>query len=247
MIVKSNEAREKLEEIGRIVAEIREALIERSVPGANIAALDAIAKQMLADCGAQSAPIYDYDFPGYTCISLNEVVAHGIPKDRIIKEGDIVNIDVSAVKDGFYADTGATRVAGKALDQSHEKLIACSKAALAAGIAAARPGNRIYQIGEAIHGVALNEGFTVIRNLTGHGIGKALHERPHQISNYRVEKENQLLKVGHVLAIETFISLGDEWVNERFNGWELYTSSKNRTAQFEHTIIVSDEGPIILT
>ncbi|MBS7527362.1 type I methionyl aminopeptidase [Fusibacter paucivorans] len=247
MIANNHEAKVKLEAIGKIVAEIRETLIEKAVPGANIAVLDAIAKDMLAANGAESAPIHDYEFPGYTCISLNEVVAHGIPKDRIIQEGDIVNIDVSAVKDGYYADTGATRIAGTPASPRHTALLACSRAALEAGIAAAVPGNRIYHIGEAIYKVAVSDGFTVIRNLTGHGIGKALHDRPHQISNYLVKKENQMIKVGHVLAIETFVSLGDEWVDERFNGWELYTSPKNRTAQFEHTVLVSAEGPIILT
>lgn len=247
MIVNNHESKIKLEAIGKIVAEIREALIEMAVPGANVAVMDAVAKEMLMANGAESAPIHDYEFPGYTCISLNEVVAHGIPKDRIIQDGDIVNVDVSAVKDGYYADTGATCIAGTPLSSRHIELLECSRVALGAGIAAAVPGNRIYHIGEAIYGVAVKNGFTVIRNLTGHGIGKQLHDRPHQISNYRVNKENQVIKVGHVLAIETFISLEDEWVDERFNGWELYTSSKNRTAQFEHTVMVSDEGPIILT
>jgi methionyl aminopeptidase len=246
MIVKTKDEMAGLKEIGRIVALIRNELIAMVEPGITTAALDNRAKQLFIENNATSAPMLDYEFPGYTCISLNEIAAHGIPADRTIVEGDVVNIDVSGMKNGYYADTGATTIAGDA-DEKVRKLLMASKAALEAGINAAVMGNRIYHIGRAIYASAQANNFKVIKNLTGHGIGKALHESPHQISNYEVASENQKIKLGHVLAIETFLTTHDLLVNERLNGWELYTSPHNKTAQFEHTVIVTDEGPLVIT
>jgi len=247
MIVKTDDELNALKEIGRIVALIRDELIAMVVPGITTAKLDERAKQRFKENDAVSAPIEEYDFPGYTCISINEVAAHGIPADRAIKSGDVVNIDVSGMKNGFYADTGATVMAGEVEDSKIKHLLMASQEALMAGINVAVAGNRIYHIGRAINASARANDFKVIRNLTGHGIGRALHESPNQISNYEVASENQKIKIGHVLAIETFLSTHDDIVSERLNGWELYTSPQNKTAQFEHTIIVTKDGPLIIT
>lgn len=247
MIVRSKRDLEGLEEIGRIVALVRDQLIEMVVPGISLLTLDHKAKDLFEQEGAVSAPIRDYDFPGQVCISLNEVAAHGIPTERLIQNGDVVNVDVSALKDGYYADTGATIIAGESQSPKHDQLIIVSQRALEAGIEAAVAGNRVYHIGEAIYKVASDHGFTVIRNLMGHGIGKSLHEAPNAISNYRDDMESQKIKVGHVLAIETFISLDDEWVDEGDDGWALMGSPQNRTVQFEHTVVVEKTGPRIIT
>jgi len=247
MIVRNNQELEKLKEIGHIVAVVRDRLMEMVEPGLMLKTLDDIAKTIFDEYDAKSAPIFDYDFPGQVCISLNEVAAHGIPDDTVIRAGDLVNIDVSALKDGFYADTGATKIAGMAINPIHVKLLDVSKKALIAGISQAKVDNRVYHIGQAIHETAKSENFKVIKNLMGHGIGRALHEAPNEISNYKVLTENQKLKNGHVLAIETFISLNDEWVTQGNDEWALVTKSGNRTAQFEHTIVICETGPIIIT
>jgi len=196
--------------------------------------------------GARSAPKYEYNFPGYTCISVNDEVAHGIPGKRILKQGDIVNIDVSAELDGYFADTGASIVLDN-LDKLKNSLCECSNKALLNGISKARTGAKINQIGKTIFNQAKSNGFTVIRNLTGHGIGRKLHEKPSHILNYFDIWDNQVLNTGLVLAMETFISTGAEYVVEDIDGWTLKTPDKSIVAQFEHTIIVMENEPIILT
>jgi len=249
MIVKTDEELKKLKNIGRIVAQIRDELIGMVKPGVRTKYLDEVAEKRLIELDAHSAPVKDYRFPGFVCISINNVAAHGIPSSYIIKSGDIVNIDVSAEKDGYYADTGATIIAGDITEAQspYLKFVETSKLALMNGIENARVGNRIYDIGSAISEIAFKNNYKVILNLTGHGIGRKLHESPKEISNYYCKSERDKLKNGHVLAIETFLSLNDEYVTIDDDGWGLITSESNRVAQFEHTIIVTDEGPIIIT
>lgn len=248
MIAKDNKDIEKLKEIGSIVARVRDSLAKRVKVGITTKSLDDYAKELFLEYGAVSAPISMYDFPGQTNISINEVVAHGIPNDYVIQDGDKVNIDVSPSKDGYFCDTAITVIAGKS-NLILDDMIEVSKKALYAGIDAAKVGSSTANIGKNIYKVATQNNYTVIRNLTGHGVGKSLHEEPHYIFNYNEREGASLLNEGQVIAIETFISDEDEWIEDEMEEgeWELFTENKSMVIQFEHTIIVSKNGNIILT
>ncbi|MEB5478761.1 type I methionyl aminopeptidase [Shouchella clausii] len=235
-----------LQKIGRIVAMAREEMLSSVQAGITTAELDRIGKRVLDEHGAVSAPYITYGFPGTTCISVNEVAAHGIPGPRVLKEGDVVNIDVSAELGGYYADTGATTVVGSRSPHK-EKLCQSSLRALQQGLKKARAGTKISGIGRAIHNEARKDGFTVIRNLAGHGIGRKLHEMPDGILNYYDPRDNRLLTNGLVLAVETFVSDGAEFVDEGADGWGLLLPDNHYAAQFEHTIVITKDKPLVLT
>ncbi|KAF0820735.1 MULTISPECIES: type I methionyl aminopeptidase [unclassified Cytobacillus] len=245
MIVKNEEELAKLKEIGKIVAEIRDAMIEKTKPGVTTKELDDLAGELFEKHGAISGPKGEYDFPGFTCISVNEEVAHGIPGSRIIKEGDLVNIDVSGSKDGYFADTGLSFVVGE--DEKLQKLCDVAQEAFDEGLKKLKPGGKLSLVGKTVHKVARNNGFNVIMNLTGHGVGRSLHEKPDHILNYFDPWDKQLLKEGMVVAFEPFISSGDDEVREMSDGWTFVTPNKSHVAQCEHTVVVTKEGPIILT
>ena len=247
MIVQTPTEINALIEIGRVVALVRDTLAQAVRPGITTLELDKMAKFLLEQEGALSAPKTSYDFPGYTCISVNEVACHGIPSNTPLKAGDWVNIDVSASKNGFFADTGMTVIAGD-MDLKQEDMLRVSREALKAGINAAKPGKSTAAIGKAIFKTAVANNYTVLRNLTGHGIGKSLHEDPHYIFNYNERKGSSLLHEGQVVAIETFISDGDEWVMDNPDGaWPMVTENHSQVVQFEHTVIVSKSGNQIVT
>lgn len=236
-----------LVEIGRIVALVRDELAKAVRPGVTTLELDLMAKELLKTEGAVSAPKSSYDFPGYTCISVNEVACHGVPADTPLAAGDWVNIDVSASKNGYFADTGMTVITGE-MNPKQEDMLRVSKEALKAGIKAAQPGKSTAAIGKAIFKTAVANNYTVLRNLTGHGIGESLHEEPHYIFNYNERKGSSILNEGQVVAIETFISDGDEWVEENPEGvWPMVTENLSQIVQFEHTVLVSKSGNRILT
>ncbi|WP_160723393.1 type I methionyl aminopeptidase [Bacillus sp. USDA818B3_A] len=245
MIVKTEEDLNGLKEIGRIVASIRDELVKRAVPGVTTKELDEIAGELFEKEEAISAPKGVYDFPGYSCISVNEEVAHGIPGERVIQEGDLVNIDVSGSKNGYFADTGVSIVVGKG-EEILTKICDVAKEAFEAGLKKAKPGSRISGMGKVVHQVAKNQGLTVIKNLTGHGIGRTIHEEPEYIYNYNETSDHGLLKEGMVIAFEPFISTLDEEVFELEDGWTFVTE-KSFVAQYEHTLIITKDGPIILT
>jgi methionyl aminopeptidase len=237
---------EALKRVGHVVAETLELMKASLAEGIETRELDAIAARNLARHGAVSAPIKAYNFPGATCISVNEAIAHGIPGNRRIRKGDLVNFDVSAELDGYYADTGFTVPFGTE-DEELLKLCDCSRRALRKAIALARPGRKLNAIGRAIEDEAFSNGFAVIRNLTGHGTGSALHEHPENICNYYDPRQKGALGKGMVVAIETFVSTGAEFAEEAGDGWTLTTEDGSYVAQYEHTLIVTDEGPIITT
>lgn len=246
MIVRTQEDLEALKEIGRICALVRDEMAKAVKPGITTLELDLIAKRLFEENGAESAPMGEYDFPGYTCISVNDVVAHGIPSDYVLKEGDKVNIDVSASKNGFFADTGLT-LNIPPTGEKNKLLLETAKKALYKSIEKAMPGTMTNNLGRAVYNEAQSHGFTVIKNLTGHGVGKTLHDHPENIFNYNERRGASLVKEGHVLAIETFISEKDDYVEEYPDGWTLKTPNKNYIYQFEHTVVVTKEGPMILT
>lgn len=245
MIAKTEEDINGLKEIGKIVAFIRDELVRRTIPGITTKELDDIAGELFAREGAVSAPKSEYDFPGYTCISVNEEVAHGIPGDRVIQEGDLVNIDVSGSKNSYFADTGISFVVGEG-EEVLTKLCDAAKQAFEAGLKKAKPGSKKSGIGKAVFQTAKQHGFTVIKNLTGHGIGHTIHEAPDHIYNYNDTSDDELLKEGMVIAFEPFISTLEEEVFQKDDGWT-FATAKSSVAQLEHTIILTKNGPIIIT
>lgn len=246
MIVQTNEELEALKKIGRIVAEARNAMKAATKPGITTKEIDEIGGKILKENGAISGPMGEYDFPGYNCISVNEEVAHGIPGDRVIKEGDMVNIDVSGSCNGYFADTGISFVVGEGYPEK-EKLCAVAESAFNRAMLKVKTGARLNQIGKAVAREANDNGLHVIMNLTGHGIGRALHEAPQHVLNYYDAWDATILKEGMVLAVEPFISEKAEHIVESGDGWTFVTPDKSLVAQIEHTVVVTKEGPILLT
>jgi methionyl aminopeptidase len=209
--------------------------------------LDNYGAAILADFGAKSAPFLTYRFPGWTCISVNNEFCHGIPSDnRILKEGDLVNVDVSAELNGFWSDNGSSFVVGQDVNH-HQKLVDASKQILHKAIHNIRGGVRISDIGHLIETEAKKRGYRVIKNLTGHGIGKSLHEAPSEIANYRDRFNSTRFKKNSVVAIETFISTTSTYAETLNDGWTMVGNKGGFMAQHEHTIVVTDGKPLVLT
>jgi methionyl aminopeptidase len=216
-------------------------------PGMTTKQLDDYGAKILSDFGARSAPYLAYGFPGWTCISINNEFCHGIPSARrLLKEGDLVNIDVSAELDGFWSDNGASFVLGEDLHQ-HQKLVDASKQILRKAICHIKGGVRIADIGHLIETEARKHGYKVIKNLTGHGTGRSLHEEPGEIANYRDRFNRTRFRKNSVLAIETFISTTSTYAETQADGWTMAGNKGGFMAQHEHTIVVTGGSPLILT
>jgi methionyl aminopeptidase len=246
MIVKTQEELEALKKIGRICAEIRDAMKAATKPGITTKELDEIAGRMFEEAGAISGPKGEYDFPGFTCISVNHEVAHGIPGNKVIKEGDLVNIDVSGSLDGYFADTGISFVVGEGYEDK-EKLCAVAKSAFERAMTKVKAGSKLNQIGKAVQREARDHGLNVIMNLTGHGVGRSLHEEPSHVLNYYDAWDQTIMQEGMVLAVEPFISEKADHIVESGDGWTFVTPDKSLVAQIEHTVIVTKDKPIIIT
>ena len=246
MIVNSEEDIKHLKAIGHICAMTLKTMMEHAKPGMTTLELDNIGMEFLAKEGAQSAPMAMYQFPGATCISVSPVIAHGIPNNRVLREGELINIDVSAEMNGYYGDTGASMVVSKHVPE-YEKLLAATRATLEKAVRVAVAGQPLNLIGQTIQEEAKRNGYGVIFDLTGHGIGHKLHEEPTEVFNYYKQTDRRILEEGVVLAIEPFLTTGKGHVHEERDGWSLRTIDKTIAAQFEHTIIVTKNGPIILT
>jgi len=216
-------------------------------PGMTTKVLDDFGGQILNDLGAKSAPYLTYGFPGWTCISVNNEFCHGIPSaKKILNEGDLINIDVSAELEGFWSDNGGSFVLGSDINQ-HQKLIEASKHILHKAIHNIKGGVRISDIGQLIETEAKMRGYKVIKNLTGHGIGRSLHEEPGEIANYRDKFNQTRFKKNSVVAIETFISTTSTYAETLPDGWTMVGNKGGYMAQHEHTIVVTDGKPIVLT
>jgi methionyl aminopeptidase len=237
---------ESLKIIGRICAETLRKMMNATRAGMTTRELDEFGRTLLEAEGAQSAPQVSYNFPGATCISISPVIAHGIPDEHILREGELIHIDVSAKLDGYYADTGASMVVGKH-DRHLDKLLDATKATLSKAVQTAKAGSPLNGIGRTVHNEARRRGFNVIYNLTGHGIGHRLHENPREILNFYNPADSRVLNEGLVLAIEPFLTTGIGRVIEEKDGWALRTMDRAIAAQFEHTIVVTKGQPIILT
>lgn len=246
MSINSEKDLEGLRKVGRIVARCLQHMHAKLEPGMTTAELDVIGGQFLAAHGATSAPKLTYNFPGFTCISVNEEAAHGIPGSKILKAGDLVNIDVSAELNGYFADTGGSAIIPPA-SKLHLKICAAAKQALENALNEARAGAKINRIGHAIECEAIRSGFTVIENLGSHGVGRALHEEPGFIPGFYDKDDDRILQEGQVITIEPFISSGAREVVDSGDGWTLVTSPGVFTAQYEHTIVITKDKPLIMT
>ena len=235
-----------LKEIGSIVANTLQTMATAIEPGMTTADLDDIGGQLLERAGAISAPKSEYNFPGATCISVNEEIAHGIPGDRVITSGDLVNIDVSASKNGVYADTGATFRVGQ-VKPSLDKLCRDGKRAMQIGIAQVRADRPLANIGNAIGAFAAKNGYTLIRNLASHGVGHSLHEYPTEIATWPTRRDRRIINDGLVLTVEPFLSKGGIWANDGDDGWTLYSEPAAATVQYEHTVVATPKGAIVVT
>ncbi|MEP0322861.1 type I methionyl aminopeptidase [Bauldia litoralis] len=246
MTVTRQEELDALKEIGRIVADTMHAMAKAMQPGMTTRELDAIGAALLEREGAVSAPQASYDFPGATCISVNEEIAHGIPGDRVIARGDLVNIDVSASKNGFFADTGATfRVSP--VHPALDRLCRDGKRAMWTGIAQVGSENPLAGIGNAIGRFAANRGYTLIQNLASHGVGRSLHEEPEQIATWPTRNDKRRITKGLVLTVEPFLSKGGQWAADGEDGWTLYSEPRAPVVQYEHTVVATDGGAIVVT
>lgn len=239
---------EKLKAIGRICAVAREAMAAALRPGITTLELDDIGRKILDDHGARSAPEVTYDFPGATCISVNEEIAHGIPGDRVIAAGDLVNIDVSAELDGVFADTGASFL----VSEGSPKLAALcrdGKRAMWVGIRAVRSGAPLADIGTAIGEFAKKNRYTLIRNLASHGVGDSLHDEPGEIPTWPDRRERRMIADGLVFTVEPFLSLGGrEAVNKsRRDEWTLVADNGAFCVQYEHTVVATKRGAVVVT
>ncbi|MBW8283021.1 MAG: type I methionyl aminopeptidase [Rhizobium sp.] len=246
MIVSNDDDLNGLKDIGRICASAVKIMGAALEPGITTRELDQIGRKVLEDAGAQSAPEFCYEFPGATCISVNEEIAHGIPGDRKILAGDLVNIDVSGVKNGLFGDTGSSFIVPPAKPKL-EKLLRDGKRALWVGLNQVRTGQPMANIGNAIGTFAKKNRYTLIQNLASHGIGHSLHEEPKELSTWPDPDETRIMEEGLVFTIEPFLSLGGLWAEDGDDPWTLYSDPKAPTVQFEHTIVVTKNGPLVLT
>ena len=246
MSIEGPEDIEALKRIGAIVAEARDVMGRQVRAGITTAELDDVGREILLKHGARSAPRLAYDFPGWTCISVNDALAHGVPsKEIVLRDGDLVNIDVSAELGGYWADTGATFAVGTVPART-EALLQATKQALQDALGQARAGRPLREIGRVVEARAKQHGFQVIENIGGHGVGRFIHEEPAVSNTYQAEDQT-ILREGLVIAIEPFFTLSARFVVEDPDGWTLRTPDKSLGAQFEHSIIITSGDPIILT
>jgi methionyl aminopeptidase len=231
--------------IGRICGLAMHHMAAHVEPGMTTADLDKIGAEFLEQHGARSAPILAYKFPGHTCISINEEAAHGIPGVRVIQSGDLVNIDVSAEKDGYWADTGMS-VPVPPISAEKQHLLDSTRRALEIAIENARAGLPINAIGKAVERYARQQGYQVIQELGGHGVGRHIHEKP-SIPNYYNRRANQTLTEGLVVTLEPFFTTGARHIVKMPDGWTLRTRDGSLAAQFEHTVVITSGRPILVT
>lgn len=246
MTVEDDDDLAGLARVARVVADARDEMLAAARPDVTTGELDAIGRDVLRRSGARSAPRLAYGFPGWTCISINDEAAHGVPSlTRHLREGDLVNIDVSAELDGFWADTGASAAVGE-VSPEHRLLVQATRAAQRDAMSAARAGRPLRHIGRAVERRARRHGFGVVADLCGHGVGRHIHEEP-SVPGVEVRRDRTVLWEGLVIAIEPFLSTGATSIVEADDGWTLRTTDGSRTAQFEHTVVITHGEPIVLT
>lgn len=234
-----------LRRVGRAVARTLAAMRKAVRPGVTTAELDRIGERTLARHGARSAPRAVYDFPGATCISVNDEAVHGIPGSRRLEEGDLVTLDVTAELDGYYADAAVT-VGIPPLSNEAGRIRDCARAAFERALGVARAGARLADVGGTVEAEVRRRGFHVLRALSGHGIGRTIHEPP-TLPNYRDARLDGSLTRGLVVALEPIVSVGTMYSVEAADRWTVRSADGSLTAHHEHTIVITDGRPIVLT
>ena len=245
MSIRSQAQLEKLKVIGRIVRKVLDEVAAAVGPGTTTAELDHIGARALAAHGAESAPPKVYGFPGALCISVNDEAIHGIPGERLICAGDLVKLDLVAEKDGFYADAAVTVAVGE-VSETAGALVRCAESAFRMAAKAARVGGRAYDIGRAVELETRRCGFSVLRDLCGHGVGQTIHEEP-SIPNYHDSRFRARLTEGLVITIEPIIAAGSGKCIRDDDRWTIRTSDRSLSAHYEHTVVITRGEPILLT
>ena len=231
--------------VGQLVARALREMEDAARPGLSTAQLDHIGAVFLRKHGARSAPQLSYDFPGFTCISVNEEIVHGVPGPRVMKAGDVVKIDVTAELDGYVADAAIT-VNLPPVRTVARRLRSCAHAAFARAMEVAEAGRAIREIGRVVEDEVTNHGFSVVREMCGHGVGRTIHEQP-TVPNFYSALTRGTLAEGMVLAVEPIISAEPSRVVEEDDGWTLRTHNRSLAAHYEHTIVIRAGAPLILT
>ena len=246
MRIESDEDLRGMQRIGEICALTLKRMLDGAEAGMSTRDLDDIGRDFLHKMGAASAPVRAYGFPGYTCISLNDEAAHGVPrKDRRIRAGDLLNVDVSAVLEDYWGDTGASIIVPPARPEL-VKLCRATRRALDLCIEMARPGQRTNRIGRAVEKFARRQGYRTLRELGGHGVGRHIHEAP-SIPNYYRRRNRDVLEDGMVVTLEPFLNAGRGRIKTDDDGWTLRTIDGSFSAQYEHTVIINGDAPILVT
>src|ERR1700722_451408 len=230
---------------GTVVRLMLEAMSAEVCPGITTAELDEVGAKVMRRHGAQSAPAMVYGFPGVNCISLNDEAVHGIPGPRTLQEGDLVKLDVTVEKDGFMADAAVSVPVGEVTEE-RQNLIACAERAFEKAMLVAKAGHRVWEIGRAVEREVRNSGFSVIRNLAGHGIGRTIHEEP-RVPNYPAADANQILTEGLVITVEPIIAAGSGRAFTAPDKWTIVSADHRPSAHYEHTLVITKGAPILLT
>ena len=245
MSIQSPEELAGMRAAGAVVHRTLEAMKQAVRPGITTAELDEIGANVMHQHGAQSAPALVYKFPGVNCISVNEEVVHGVPGERKITEGDLVKLDVTIEKNGFIADAAITVPVG-AVSEERQRLIACAERAFEKAMLVARAGFCISEIGRVVEREVCRSGFSVIRDLGGHGIGRTIHEEP-RVPNYPDPEAQQILTEGLVITVEPIITAGSGRAVVAKDGWTVLTADRKTSAHYEHTLVITKGEPILLT
>ena len=230
---------------GAVVCLMLSAMKSTVRPGITTAELDEVGAGVMRQHGARSAPALVYGFPGVNCISLNDEAVHGIPGKRELQHGDLVKLDVTIEKDGFMADAAVTVPVGQVTEE-RQKLVACAERAFAKAMLVARAGFRVLEIGRVIEREVRHNGFSVIRDLGGHGIGRTIHEEP-RVPNYADPEANQVLTEGLVITVEPIIAAGSGRAFVAEDKWTVVTADHRPSAHYEHTLVITKGAPILLT
>lgn len=246
MTISKDEELTGLKRIGRVVADTLETMSRAIEPGMTTGELDRIGRDFMEAAGARPAPELVYGFPGATCISVNEEIAHGIPGDRVIARGDLVNIDVSAEKDGYFADTGAS-FAVPPVTSAVERLCRDGRRAMWTGLRQVGADRPLAEIGRAVGAFARRNGYTLVRNLASHGVGSSLHEDPMEIATWPDACDRRIMGKGLVFTVEPFLSLGADLAEDGDDPWTLYSQPRAPTVQYEHTVVATRHGALVLT
>jgi len=245
MSIESADDWKGLRRAGRIVQLTLDALDASVRPGVTTAELDAVAARIFAEHGARSAPAMVYGFPGTVLISVNDEVVHGVPGARRLAPGDLVKLDVTLEKDGYVADAARSVIVDTGSDAAM-RLATCAREAFEAALTVARAGTKVNAISRAVESTVRARGFTVVRGLTGHGVGRTIHEPP-QVPNEYDPWQNDVLTDGLVLTIEPIISAGSARIRQDRDGWTTRTTDGSWAAHHEHTIVITRDRPIVLT